>query len=113
MASKHPNIINYHVEAILYQLVAGLNIKIYYLGDDNFTSITAIVNIDLKFNPSLFLFEVECTIEDSYCNSVAAARIYQSIESILIFHPELFAYRVVGFLVKEEVSSRIKVMITF
>lgn len=87
VASEHPNIVNYDSKSVSYQLVAGLNIKIHYVGDDQFTKVNAIVNFDMKLKPKIIRFEVECVHDDGICNSMAAWSVYQSLESILIFHP--------------------------
>lgn len=94
MASLHPNIINYDIQNVYYQIVAGLNIRINYTGQDAYSVISAVVNFDLKLTPSLLAFEVDCANHDDFCTPLACWNIYQSIESILVFHPELFAYRI-------------------
>ena len=87
VASEHPNIVNYDNKSISYQLVAGVNVKIMYVGDDQYTKVNAVVNFDLKLKPKIISFEVDCIQNDGICNRMAAWSVYQSLELILIFHP--------------------------
>lgn len=95
IASVHPNIINYKIsKEIYYQLVAGMNIKIHYVGYDKYSKITAVVYIDLKLAPMLVSFQVDCVASlNSTCKPLEVWKIYQSVEWILIYHPELFSYQ--------------------
>ena len=79
--------LNYQLQNSFYQIVAGINIKLIYLGYDNYSNISAVVNFDLKLKPKLIAFELGCVAYDEYCNPLAAWSVYQSIESILVFHP--------------------------
>jgi hypothetical protein len=56
VASEHPNIVNYDNKSISYQLVAGVNVKIIYIGDDLYTKVNAVVNFDLKLKPKIIRF---------------------------------------------------------
>jgi hypothetical protein len=70
VASVHPNIINYKLsKEIYYQLVAGTNIKIHYVGYDKYSEVTAVVYFDLKLVPLLVSFEVDCVSINSTCNA--------------------------------------------
>lgn len=40
--------VNYKVETIEYQVVSGINFLLDYTGDDGFTKISAMVNVDLN-----------------------------------------------------------------
>lgn len=117
IAGVHPNIINYKIsKEIYYQLVAGMNIKIHYVGYDKYSEITAVVYFDLKLIPMLVSFQVDCiTSLNSTCKPLQVWNIYQSVQWILIYHPELFSYQVskVDVLSRLNAEQKMRVVITF
>lgn len=112
VASLHPNIVNYEIDYAAYQIVAGVNIKIKYKGLDKSTSIEAVVFFDLNSRASLLSFYVSCNERSVDCTEESASRIYNAVEGVILIHPELISYRVVGFMA--EISGRqIKILVTF
>lgn len=95
--------------------MAGLNIKINYVGYDNYSQVTAVVNFDLKLNPTSMSFKVDCLNRNKMCKQEEVESIYKSIEAILMFHPELFAFRLIDVKVLQSITAhdKIRVMLTF
>lgn len=56
----HPNMANYLLESVAYQVVAGIIWKLEFIGFDKVTKVTAKVNVNLDSAPSLMDFTVTC-----------------------------------------------------
>jgi hypothetical protein len=79
--------VNYVIKKVEYQIVAGVNVRVSYEGIDNYTSITAVVNFDLKKNPSVQSFKVGCAYSSQPCTAQIAWEYFTSIETIVVLHP--------------------------
>lgn len=101
--------VNYRLESIQYQVVSGINFLLEYTGDDEFTKISAMVNIDLNSEPNLLAFFVHCaetnnTALSSPCTDNLAFQIFAATESLLIMHPQLLLYSLIS-LVSDDTSA--------
>lgn len=112
VASLHPNIVNYDIKDAFYQIVAGINIKINYKGLDKCTSIEAVVQFDLSSKPSLNSFQVFCVEGSLECSDNSAAVIYNTVEGVILIHPQLISFRIVNFLT-ETTNGVLRMLVTF
>ena len=87
LLSLHPNIINYRLQYVEYQVITGINYLMFYSGLDKLTSLTAKVYIDLNGVPYLTAFKVTCAVPSSECNSKIAGGVYNGTEQVLAVHP--------------------------
>ena len=71
--------VNYRFMGASYQLVAGVNILLNYIGIDDYSQIQAIVSFDLKENPLITSFKVECQNKQSICTHQVVWEYFSSV----------------------------------
>lgn len=73
----HPNMINYQLQTVLYQVVTGMNFQMLYNGLDSITQINATVSVGLDGVAMEDEFTVLCMDNASLdCNSDLANELY-------------------------------------
>jgi len=65
------------------------------------------VNLDLQTNPKMVAFGIICAETKMYCSNTVAWEYFNSIESMLVRHPELLSYRIVRLSVKEKPGGKL------
>ena len=114
VAAEHPNMVNYKLQAAAYQVVAGLNVRLEYKGIDNYTEVVAIVGFDLERTMKILAFGLVCQDSGKYCTGEAAWEYFNSVETLIVRHPELISYRVVKLDVSHTAEMLfVKVKVTF
>lgn len=61
----HPNLANYKLQYVEYQVITGINYVLFYSGLDQITNLTAKVYVDLNGTPYLTAFKVTCAVISS------------------------------------------------
>lgn len=92
----HPNLINYKLQYVEYQVTTGINYLLFYSGVDKITNLTAKVYVNLNGVAYLTAFEVTCAVTSPSCNSNIAGNIFHGTEQVLTIHPELLSYGLVA-----------------
>ena len=110
LAGAHPNMVNYRLESAEYQLVAGVNVKLNYVGLDKFTTLTVILGFNLKNEAKLLHMEADCMEKTDVCSRARAWEYFNAMEAMLISHPELMKYRIKSVSVEDQ--EKFKVMVT-
>lgn len=113
LTDLHPNLINYEIGEVQYQVVAGLNFLIRYTGLDKLTAIITKVNVDLKMKPTLPLFDVYCQQLGQTCQHPQAEMVFLGVETVLRKHKELTDYELVSLVVEEYSGQSMMMMVSF
>lgn len=88
--AKHPQLSQYSVESIAYQIVSGINYFIKYHGVDNTTHVRAWVFVDLDMKAHFIEKKVACLDGGSVsfnCSSDLAEKIFKVEESLMLIYP--------------------------
>ena len=102
--------VNYRLESIQYQVVSGINFLLEYTGKDDFTKISAMINIDLNAEPNLLGFFVHCDKNNNSalsfpCTNALAFQIFAANEALLIMRPELMNYELISMVSDDDSTS--------